>query len=185
MESLQGQLLVASSSLTDPNFVKTIVLIAVHGDDGAIGLILNRELGTPVRDIWSQVSKTRCVRRENVRHGGPVRGTLMAIHDHRSLANLVVAQGIYLATELSAMESLAIQDEGPILFYLGHARWEPGQLEGELREGAWHLLPVRVEHAFGDLDAESVWKQAVNEAGRRGLRALVPVKHVPDDPRAN
>ena len=121
MESLQGQLLIASSSLVDPNFARTVVLIAVHGEDGALGLILNRELGTTLQEVWQQVSKSSCVREENVQHGGPVTGTLMALHDRRSLANLVVADEVYVATELGAMESLAASEEGRVFFYMGHA----------------------------------------------------------------
>lgn len=185
MESLQGQLLIASSSLSDPNFARTVVLVAVHGDDGALGLILNRELGTPFQDVWSQVSKSPSARGERVRHGGPVRGTLMALHDHRSLANLVLAPDLYLATELSTMETLAATAGGNVRFYLGHAGWGAGQLERELDEGSWLLLPVTAGHVFGGLDPFELWKTTTHEAGRRELRSLVALKHLPEDPRVN
>lgn len=185
MESFQGQLLVATSSLTDPNFARTIVLIAVHGEDGALGLILNRELNSSVQEVWSQVSKIQSVREENVRHGGPVRGTLMALHDCQPLANMEIAEGVYLATELNAMESLAASEEGIVLFYLGHSGWGPGQLESELNDGSWLRIPATPEHVFGNQDSETVWKLAIHEAGRRELHALIPIKHVPDDPRDN
>ena len=42
MDSLEGQLIVASPALFDPNFRRTVVLIAAHTDDGAMGLVLNR-----------------------------------------------------------------------------------------------------------------------------------------------
>ena len=53
-----------------------------------------------VREVWSQVSRSDCLREENVRHGGPVSGTLMALHDRRSLADMVVTDDVYVATEL-------------------------------------------------------------------------------------
>ena len=34
MDSLQGQLLIASQDSLDPNFARTVVLIAVHGEEG-------------------------------------------------------------------------------------------------------------------------------------------------------
>jgi putative transcriptional regulator len=185
MESYQGQLLVASSTLADPNFARSVVLIAVHGQDGALGLILNRELGTTLRDIWNQVSQSPCLRDDNIRHGGPVSGTLMALHDRRSLANLVVADDVYVATELEAMESLAGSDEGRVLFFLGHAGWGPGQLESELAEGSWLVLPATAEHVFGDADTVALWKQTMTDVGRRQLQAIVPVRHFPENPRAN
>jgi putative transcriptional regulator len=185
MESLQGNLLIASPALVDPNFARTVVLIAVHGEDGALGLILNRELSTTLQDVWSQVSSSPCVREENVRLGGPVSGTLMALHDQRALANLVVGEDVYVATELNAMASLASSDDGRALFYIGHSGWGPGQLENELAEGSWLLLPVRADHVFGDLDAVALWKLAMTDVGRRQLHSLFPLKHFPDDPRAN
>lgn len=185
MESLQGQLLIASPTLVDPNFAQTVVLVAVHGDDGALGLVLNRELAMSLQDVWGQVSKSLCVRDESPRDGGPVKGTLMALHDRRGLANMVLTDDIYVATELATMESLISSAEGQVRFILGHSGWGPGQLESELAEGSWLLLPARSEHVFGDTDAIALWKGAMNDAGRRQLHSLITIKHIPENPRAN
>jgi putative transcriptional regulator len=185
MKSLQGQLLIASPLLLDPNFARTVVLIAVHGEEGALGLILNREMTMTLEQVWSQVSQSACLREGNVRHGGPVSGTLMAVHDQRPLANLVVTEDLFVATELSAMELLAASDEGQALFYVGHSGWGPGQIEHELEEGSWLVLPATTGHVFGDLDTLAVWKEAMVEVGRREMQSVVPIKHVPTDPRLN
>jgi putative transcriptional regulator len=185
MESLQGQLLIAHPTLADPNFAQAVVLVAVHGDDGALGLILNRELDTLLGDVWGQVSKSVCLRGEHVREGGPVSGTLMALHDRRSLANVVVTDEVYVATELDTMRSLAGSKEGQVQFYLGHSGWGPGQLENELAEGSWVLLPATPEHVFGTLDTVALWKLAMTDAGRRQLHAIVPLRHIPENPRTN
>ena len=185
MDRLQGQLLIASASLLDPNFARTVVLIAVHGEDGALGLILNRELSMPLEEVWSQISETACLRVGNVRHGGPVAGSLMAVHDQRALANLVVTDDLFVATELNAMELLAATEDGQAIFYVGHAGWGPGQLENELTEGSWLVLPATPEHVFGDVDTLSAWKQSTVEVGRRQMQAMIPIRHVPENPRLN
>jgi len=185
MDSLQGQLLIASPGLVDPNFARTVVLIAAHGEEGALGLILNRELTTPLSQVWGQVSQSECSRTENVRHGGPVSGSLMAVHDLRAHANLVLTEDIYVATELNAMEALAGSDLGQVLFYIGHSGWGPGQLETELADGSWLVLPASANHIFGDHDSSALWKNSVTEAGRRQIQSVIPIKHVPDDPRLN
>src|ERR1700728_1381485 len=161
MDSLQGQLLIASPGLADPNFARTVVLIAVHGEEGALGLILNREMNTPLAQIWAQVSESDCMRTENVRHGGPISGSLMALHDQRLHANLVVTEDVYVATELNAMESLAGSEQGEVLFYIGHSGWGPGQLETELADGSWLVLPAAAEHVFGDHDTNALWKDTL------------------------
>jgi putative transcriptional regulator len=185
MDSLQGQLLIASPALLDPNFARTVVLIAVHSEEGALGLILNREMTMSLQQVWSQVSQSACLRQGNVRHGGPVGGTLMALHDQRPLANLVVTEDLFISTELNAMELLAATDDGQALFYVGHSGWGAGQLENELAEGSWLVLPATLEHVFGDLDSLTVWKQGMIEVGRRQIQSVIPIKHVPDNPRLN
>jgi putative transcriptional regulator len=185
MDSLQGQLLIAAPSLLDPNFARTVVLIAVHGEDGALGLILNREINTPLQEVWEQISESPCVRADNVRHGGPVSGTLMVLHDQRVHANLVVTDDLYVATELNAMEALAAAEEVRALFYVGHSGWGAGQLENELSEGSWLVLPATAEHVFGGQDPLTLWRDSMTEVGRRQVHSVIPVKHLPEDPRLN
>jgi putative transcriptional regulator len=185
MASLQGQLLIATQELLDPNFARTVVLIAVHGEEGALGLIINRDSITPLRQVWGQVSQSPCLREGNVRQGGPVAGTLMAVHDQRPLANLVITDDLFVATELSAMELLAATDEGQAIFYVGHSGWGPGQLEHELADGSWLVLPATPEQVFGEFDTFTAWKQAMTDFGRRQVQSVVPIRHVPDDPRLN
>ncbi len=185
MNSLRGRLLIATPGLIDPSFARTVVLVAAHADTGALGLILNRELESDVADVWRQISSEPCLRPEKMRHGGPISGTLMALHDRRTHANLVVADDLYVATELNAMEALAGSTDGRVRFYAGHAGWGPGQLEDEIREGSWLLAPAAPDHVFGGLDAHALWKHAATVAGRREVHSLVAPRHIPEDPRAN
>ena len=55
MESLEGQLLLASPQLVDPNFVRTVVLLVQHNDEGAFGLVINRPTGKTVQELWKRV----------------------------------------------------------------------------------------------------------------------------------
>jgi putative transcriptional regulator len=185
MDSLQGHLLIASTGLLDPNFARTVVLIAAHGGEGTLGLILNREMNIPLQQVWEQVSQMPCLRSGNVWHGGPISGTLMVVHDLRPHANLVVTDELYVATELHSMESLAGSEEGRARYYVGHSGWGPGQLETELAEGSWLVLPATTEHVFGDEETNTLWKVTMTEVGRRQIQAVVPIKHVPDNPRLN
>ncbi|AMV37749.1 YqgE/AlgH family protein [Planctomyces sp. SH-PL62] len=185
MKSLRGRLLIAAPGLIDPNFARSVILVASHGDSGALGLILNRELESDVSDVWRQISSEPCVRFEKLHHGGPISGTLMAVHDRRPLANMLVADDLYVATELNAMESLAASTDGRVLFFAGHAGWGPGQLEDEIREGSWFVAPASPDHVFGGHDANALWKDAATLAGRREIQSLIGPRHIPEDPRSN
>ena len=50
MESMTGQLLVATPTLKDPNFDRTVVLLVAHESGGALGVVLNRATEVPVAD---------------------------------------------------------------------------------------------------------------------------------------
>ena len=60
MDSLKGHLLIASTGLVDPNFARSVVLIAAHGEEGALGLIVNREMSMSLQQVWGQVSQSEC-----------------------------------------------------------------------------------------------------------------------------
>src|SRR5919201_5845867 len=71
MESLQGQLLVSSPALVDPNFRRTVVLIAHHDEDGAMGLVLTRPSEVRVADAVPALAELPGA--DDVVHvGGPV-----------------------------------------------------------------------------------------------------------------
>src|SRR5262249_53668892 len=80
VNTLQGQFLIASHELRDPNFFHTIVLIVRHGEEGALGLVLNRPTKAQIKQVWEQVSDTPCETEERLYMGGPVEGLLMSIH---------------------------------------------------------------------------------------------------------
>src|SRR5437667_5917864 len=71
MESLAGQLLIASPAILDPNFRRTVVFLTAHTGEGAVGLILNRPSETTVGEAVPQVG-TLTGADEPVYVGGPV-----------------------------------------------------------------------------------------------------------------
>src|SRR5687768_5273835 len=90
MKSLQGQLLIASPKLFDPNFFRSVVLLVQHTDAGALGLVLNRPLEMTINDAWGQVSETPCDATGFLHQGGPCEGPLMVLHTDSALPELPV-----------------------------------------------------------------------------------------------
>ena len=56
VDSLRGKLLVASPAITDPNFRRVVVLIAEHGADGAMGIVLDRVSEATVGEVVGGLS---------------------------------------------------------------------------------------------------------------------------------
>jgi putative transcriptional regulator len=157
--SLAGSFLVAQPSLIDPNFLRTVVLILAHNEDGAFGLVVNRpatKAGLPFP----------------VFHGGPCPAPgLFMLHGHPDWVEddsqeldeegpqREVAPGIFLG-DADCLKRAHQVEEGETLHFRafqGYAGWGAGQLEAELHSGAWLTTPADSDLLFGT-PAEGLWR---------------------------
>ena len=181
-ESLRGKLLVASPTLLDPNFARTVVLIAEHTEEGAMGLVLNRPAASTVSEAVPDLAWLTGDE-EQVYVGGPVAETaviVLAEFDRPDMAGALVEGDLgFIGTEADDPDVL----EGAIRrarVFAGHAGWGPGQLEGELEEEAWIVEPPRREELFFE-DPEGLWGSVL---GRKGGRYTL-LGRMPPDPSMN
>jgi putative transcriptional regulator len=182
MESLEGQFLLASPKLLDPNFKGTVVLLVEHNDNGALGLVINRPTGKTVRELWRQVGESPCESQEPVHLGGPVSGPVMAIHTAKDLAEMELVSGVFFAAKKQNLDALVRCDEHFKLF-VGNSGWGPGQLEHEIEQGAWKTVPANLEDIFDASD--DLWQRLMRRALRGILPEMLRIKHVPLDPSLN
>jgi len=183
MDSLQGHLLVATPTLADPNFSKTVLLMIQHDEQGALGVVLNRPLNKTVKELWQQVSDDPCPSQKPVNLGGPVSGPLMAVHTDVSLAELEISPGIYFSAQKRNLDQLVRQQAHRFRIFLCHSGWGGGQLEGEMEQGAWMTMPATVQYVFHDGD--DLWDKVAKHIGDSMLFSTLKIKHVPDDPSVN
>ena len=183
MTSLQGHLLIAGTSLVDPNFAKTVILMVQHDDTQALGVVLNRPVNRSIKTAWEKVSDVPCNCDAEVHFGGPCEGPLMVVHTHEDMAQLEVLPGVFFSTEEKDVEWLVEHNSEPIRFFVGYAGWSAGQLEGELASGSWLTMPATAQHIFEpDDDPWTTVMKALNRA--TGSPHLNP-KFIPKDPSMN
>lgn len=186
-KSLQGQVLVASPMLASPPFNESVVLLLQHSEEGAHGTILNKTLGASIGGLWEKLSGVDIGIEDPVHMGGPVSGPLFALHQQPNLAEMQTATGVYLSATKEHLEQLVALSggvaEAPFHLFVGHAKWEPGQLEQELEQGMWLQLPASANLVFDD--GEDKWLEALREVGRNFWKETIGVKHVPDDATVN
>lgn len=143
MACLSGRLLVARSTLRDSFFHRTVILLLQHGPDGALGVVLNRP--APAKEVPFPVYL-----------GGPckMQGLLM-IHGQREWADedeppTEVCPGVYLG-DAACFEKVSDDFVDPawqFRVFIGYAGWGPKQLEAELNQNAWIVLPGRGDVIF-------------------------------------
>jgi putative transcriptional regulator len=181
VDSVRGQLLVASPSLLDPNFRRTVVLIAEHGDEGAMGLVLNRRLETSVAEAAPPLAEI--VDDGAALHsGGPVQPTsvvVLAEFDDPDQAGALVLDNIGFVGADTDFETLPLE-LGRARVYAGFAGWAAGQLESEIERDDWILAPASAEDIFCDASDE-LWSEVLQRKG--GQFALIA--RMPLDPSVN
>lgn len=158
-----GALLVASPSLDDPNFHHSVLLIIEHGRGGTVGLILNRPTDVLLSDVLQDLPMLKRTP-HRLFAGGPVGQTQLVLlfrlegpyPDTRLIFNR-----IYVGTP-GVLERIITQPKPAETFraFVGFAGWAPGQLEREMREGAWGVLPKNVFDIF-DKDPATLWSDSI------------------------
>jgi len=165
--SFAGQFLVATDELRDPRFVRTVVYMVRHDAGGAMGLIVNRPLGdAPLSDLLQRLGLNgKGVAGEILVHyGGPVdagRGFILHTTDYKIESTHVIKGGIAITVQPEILQAIGA-GTGPrrSLFALGYAGWSAGQLEGEIKAGAWITVPADEALVF-DENYESKWKRVM------------------------
>ncbi len=183
MSSLSGHLLVASPHLLDPNFMKTVVLLVQHTQQGALGVIVNRPISKSVQDLWREVGGGPCANTQPVYLGGPVPGPLMAVHCEELLSELQIIPGVFFSASKQNLDALVMRPDPALKIFVGHSGWGPGQLDQELAQGAWLTTPGSAEFLF--FHPGELWQTVSRHIGRSLLQSMLNIKRAPDDPRVN
>ncbi|MCE2527253.1 MAG: YqgE/AlgH family protein [Actinomycetia bacterium] len=178
MSYLAGQLLVASPRLVDPNFARTVVVLLNHDEQGAMGLVVNRPTESPVADHLPEWGD-RLVAPAVVFYGGPVEPSiaigLRQSYDTSDGGTPVPGVGMVNLAEEEAEET-----QGGVRVYAGYAGWGAGQLEDEIEEESWIIVPGFATDVFS-LSPDRLWAEVLGrQGGKIALLASMPI-----DPQLN
>jgi len=168
---MTGQLLVAMPQMRDPRFARSVIYMCAHSADGAMGLVVNRRVGSiTFDDLLQQLNIGPNKRNDEIRvhFGGPVeqgRGFVLHSSDYLQTGSLRVDDQVALTATLDILKEMAAGG-GPrkSLLALGYAGWGPGQLDAEIQANGW--LSVSSDEALVfDADLEHKWERAIGKIG--------------------
>jgi putative transcriptional regulator len=168
---LTGQLLVAMPQMRDPRFARSVIYMCAHSADGAMGLVVNRRVGSiTFDDLLQQLNIGPNKRNDEIRvhFGGPVeqgRGFVLHSSDYLQTGSLRVDDQVALTATLDILKELAAGG-GPrrSLLALGYAGWGPGQLDAEIQANGW-LSVLSDEALVFDADLDHKWERAIGKIG--------------------
>jgi putative transcriptional regulator len=184
MTSLAGRVLVASPILRDPNFIRSVIYLCAHDENGALGVVLNRPNPVALEEVmprWSPAAAEPA----SLFGGGPVELDSaialgwMTAEDPGDGAFAVVEDPIAMVDLTHDVDEVT-ERLGALRIYLGYAGWAAEQLEDEISEGAWHVTDARPGEVF-TVAPHRLWFEIV----RRQRGGIAMWSTFSDDPRMN
>lgn len=175
-------LLIAPPMIHDSNFRRSVVLLCEHSPEGSFGLTLNDPLSASLPDVLPEIGGFPAP----LGRGGPVQtDTLHFIHrrGEEIPGTISVSTGIYWGGDFDILKllieanNIAIED---IRFFLGYAGWSPGQLQREIEQGGWILVPGSPDAVFSK-NASDLWRRVLRDLGGE----FAVLANFPEDPRLN
>lgn len=169
---LTGMLLVAMPTMQDPRFAHSVIYLCAHSRDGAMGLVVNQVVDNiTLPHVIGQLGIEMPAADEKgspVHFGGPVetsRGFLLHSPDYVLESTLVIDDSFALTATVDVLKAIAA-GQGPSrrFFALGYAGWAPGQLDREIQDNGWLMVPADPELVFSS-DNETKWQRAMAKIG--------------------
>lgn len=170
-DSLAPTLLVAMPQLRDPNFKRSVVLLVHHDEEGTFGVVLNRSTDLTALGLCSTLDvEWRGAPQKGIRWGGPVQpqtgwllfGSEVSVTEEDDVKE--IGSGVRFAGSLDVLRRVAQDPPEDLHVMLGYAGWGPGQLENELTQGAWLIVPVSSDLVF-DVDTTVMWDRVLRSLG--------------------
>ncbi|MGP1609362.1 MAG: YqgE/AlgH family protein [Burkholderiales bacterium] len=169
--NLTDHFLIAMPAMTDPYFSRTLVYIAEHNDQGALGVIVNRPIDMSLATLFEKIDvalEADGFADLPVFFGGPVqtdRGFVL----HRPIgawqSTLAINQHIGLTSSRDVLQSVALEGKPQdVMVTLGYSGWSAGQLEQELAQNAWLTVPAQARILF-DMPYEERLASAMETLG--------------------
>ena len=164
----KGIFLIADPKLRDPNFSQTVVLLCEHNDQGTLGVVVNRPTTLRLSEAIPSINGEHSAS-DVIYSGGPVQPDhIMALYraEDQVPESQHVADGMYLGGSLSILEDMLASSAATnsIRAYVGYSGWSSNQLELELGEQSWKVVPANQKFVF-DMEPTRVWATLLASLG--------------------
>jgi putative transcriptional regulator len=166
--TLAPVLLLSMPQMLDPNFARTVVLLAEYGAHGAFGLVVNRVMPEPAYEVIRPDPPMDIRKDVHLYIGGPVEpNRAWVLTHHRELDGdaLEITDGVYLSAAPELIRHTLQSSPDPhVRLVVGYAGWAAGQLDEELATSSWLMLPVQTDLLF-DIPVDVMWETALHRLG--------------------
>jgi putative transcriptional regulator len=166
IEPGSGVLLIADPFLKDPNFLRTVVFLCEHKEEGSFGFVLNRQFENTLNELIPELEHYKLP----VFYGGPVQpDTIHFLHQYPEEigGGVEVSKGIWWGGDFEALVDQIKNggiDPDKIRFFIGYSGWSGGQLQEEMKEKTWLTVKATRQLTFHK-NFEEIWKDSLRKLG--------------------
>mgnify|MGYP001236482380 FL=1 len=177
-----GRILISEPFLNDPNFKRTIILLAEHGEDGSVGFVLNKPTDYRIHEVIEDFPKFDAP----VYYGGPVQlDTLQFIYKGAEIidGSVEIIPGVYWGGSFDLLK--AVIGSGSVSpedfrFFLGYSGWTEGQIDDEISLNSWIVTETAAEDIFSK-DPDNLWRDILKSMGKK----FAILASFPENPSVN
>ncbi len=159
-----GTLLIANPFLKDPNFMRTVIFLCEHQEEGTFGFVLNKKFSKTLDELLPDMPEYKIP----VYFGGPVQmETLHFLHQYPDLGGEEVISGVYWGGNFETLIPMIRSSEvdlNKIRFFIGYSGWTGGQLDSEIKEKSWLTVQATRKLIF-NRKVEETWKDSLKHLG--------------------
>jgi putative transcriptional regulator len=166
IEPGSGILLISDPFLKDPNFMRTVVFLCDHQEQGSFGFVLNRKYENTIDELIPDLEGHKI----SLFYGGPVQmDTIHFLHQYpvEIPGGQEVMKGVYWGGDFDKVVEMIKNDEineNKIRFFIGYSGWSDGQLKNELDEKSWLTVKATRKLVFHH-DYKEIWKDSLKQLG--------------------
>jgi putative transcriptional regulator len=166
IEPGSGILLISDPFLKDPNFMRTVVFLCEHQEQGSFGFVLNRKYENTIDELIPELEGHKIP----LYYGGPVQmDTIHFLHQYpmEISGGQEVMKGVYWGGDFDKVIEMIKNnelDENKIRFFIGYSGWSDGQLNNELQDKSWLTVKATRKLVFHK-DYKEIWKDSLKQLG--------------------
>lgn len=166
IEAAPGILLIADPFLKDPNFIRTVIVLCEHQEEGSFGFVLNKQFEHTLDELMDGFEGHKIP----IFYGGPVQmDTIHFLHQYpeKVTGGLEIMKGVYWGGDFSLLGEMVKNNEidyNKVRFFIGYSGWGDGQLSNELKEKSW-LTATATRKLIFHKQPEEIWKDSLRHLG--------------------
>lgn len=161
-----GVLLIADPFLKDPNFLRTVVFLCNHDEEGSMGFVINKQIEQTLDELMDGFDGHHVP----VYYGGPVQmDTIHFIHQYpdKIPGGQMLMNNVYWGGDFAMLKEMVLNNEidyNKVRFFLGYSGWSNGQLDGELEGKSWLTVSATRKILFHE-QPDDIWKDSLKHLG--------------------